>query len=62
MDAAAYCTIIKPLFIPLSVVKNGVRPLDNEALTILSMRRSEILANSEQAIPKKSNGRAIGSP
>ena len=62
MEAAEYCTIIKPLLTPPSVVRNLVRPLERAALTIRSMRRSEILAISEQAIPRKSKGSAMGSP
>ena len=57
-----YWTIMKPLFTPPSVVRKRVRPLEREALTMRSIRRSEMLASSAQAMPRKSKGRAMGSP
>ena len=62
MEAAAYWTIIKPLLTPPLVVRKRVRPLERAALTMRSMRRSEMLASSAQAMPRKSKGRAMGSP
>ena len=52
IEAAEYCTIIKPLFRPPSVVKNGVRPLESAALTMRAVRRSEMLASSASAMPR----------
>ncbi len=62
MEAALYWTIIKPLFRPPWVVRKGVRPQLRALLTMRSMRRSEMEASSAQAMPRKSKGRAMGSP
>ena len=62
MEAAEYWTIMYPLLSPASVVRKGVSPLERAAFTMRSMRRSEMLASSAQAMPRKSKGRAMGSP
>ena len=44
------------------LVRKGVRPQLSALLTMRSMRRSEMEASSAQAMPRKSKGRAMGSP
>ena len=53
---------MKPELTPAWVVRNAVRPLESAGLTIRSVRRSEASASSLAAMPRKSNGRAMGSP
>jgi len=60
-DAAAYWGIIKPLLRPLSLIRKGGSP-ERDPSTRRATRRSEILANSAMAMPKKSIANAIGCP
>jgi len=58
-EAAAYWAIMNPELSPPSSTRNAGSP-ESWGFTNRSMRRSEILANSAMAIPKKSQARARG--
>ena len=59
--AAVYCAIIMPELSPPCSVRNGGSP-ESCGFTMRSVRRSEMLASSERAIPRKSMAMATGSP
>ena len=59
--AAVYWAIIMPELSPPCSVKNGGNP-DSCGLTILSVRRSDMEASSDVAMPRKSMAMATGSP
>ena len=60
-DAATIWRIPYPQLTPGSCVREGGRPL-SWGLTSRAMRRSEMLASSARAIPRKSMAKATGSP
>ncbi len=59
--AAVYCAIMKPEFNPPSLTRKAGRPL-SLGFTRRSMRRSEMLASSATAMPRKSMASATGCP
>jgi hypothetical protein len=60
-EAAAYWAIMNPELSPPSSTRKAGRP-ESWGFTSLSILRSDILASSAMAIPKKSQARARGWP
>ena len=62
MDAAAYWAIMKPECTPPCLVRKAGSPSDRAGFTSRSSRRSDTLAYSARAMPRKSMARATGCP